>query len=138
MFADAFAHVRERIRDLFSAPAVDLPVPVTLPERLAGLTADRTGIVQAPVWLYWSGKPNHEFHLANDADAAEWYSAVINRGSPEEQVKYLNGIRLAEIWTITSMPPRTRMEWERRYPELRSIRLASLASERDRGLSAAA
>lgn len=138
MFADAFAHVREHVRDLFSAPAVDLPPPVTLPERLAELTADRVGTVQAPVWLYWSGKPNQEFDLANDADAATWYEAVIGRGTTADQVKYLNGVRLAELWTIIQMPWKTRMAWESRYPELRTIRLAARAAERDQGLPAAA
>jgi len=91
---------------------------------LADLRGPAEGIVELPIWLYWSS-PDHTFDLG-DPDMRRWlYQIVLREASRlEDLTAYLDGDTLVALWPDLYLPKGVRQAWEDRHPVLRAAAAA--------------
>jgi hypothetical protein len=90
--------------------------PYDAPATLDELRGPAHGTVQLPPWVYWGPRPVAD--LDRPGDDIRAYQATIQEGRVIDQVQILNRDRLVAMWPELSMPPRVRVLWEGRFPEL--------------------
>jgi len=91
---------------------------------LADLHGPASGIVQLPLWLYWSG-PSPAFDLADPFMRRWLYQTVLREATrPEDLTSYLNQDILITIWPDLHLPAGIRQAWQERHPALRSAAAA--------------
>lgn len=91
---------------------------------LADLQGPTEGMVELPLWLFWSC-PGHKFDLG-DRDMRRWlYQTVLREAArPEDLTTYLNGDTLIAIWPDLFLPKGVRQAWEDQHPVLRAAAAA--------------
>ena len=91
---------------------------------LADLRGPAEGVVELPIWLYWSS-PDHTFDLG-DPDMRRWLYQIVLReaGRPEDLTACLDGDTLLALWPDLYLPKGVRQAWEDRHPALRAAAAA--------------
>jgi hypothetical protein len=99
-------------------------LPVVTPS-LADLRGHTDGVVELPLWLFWSC-PGQRFDLG-DRDMRLWlYQTVLREaGRQEDLASYLNGQTLVALWPDLYLPTGVRQAWEDRHPVLRAAAAAA-------------
>jgi hypothetical protein len=86
---------------------------------LADLHGPTDGPVELPLWLFWS-VPGHAFDLS-DPDMREWfYQTVLREASRPEDLAYLNGDLLTDLWPGLFLPHGVRQAWQDQHPALKA------------------
>lgn len=87
---------------------------------LADLHGPTEGMVELPLWMYWSS-PGHEFDLG-DPDMRSWlYQTVLREAcSAEDLTIYLAADILIGLWPQLYLPQGIRDAWEERHPVLKA------------------
>jgi hypothetical protein len=85
---------------------------------LADLRGPTTGMVELPLWLFWSS-PGHKFDLG-EREMRQWlYQTVLREaGRPEDLTTYLDGDTLIALWPDLYLPKGVRQAWEDQHPAL--------------------
>jgi hypothetical protein len=93
---------------------------VTVAPSLADLRGPTEGVVELPLWLFWSC-PGHAFDLG-DRDMRQWlYQTVLREaGRLEDLTAYLDGATLIALWPDLYLPKDVRQAWEDQHPVLRA------------------
>jgi hypothetical protein len=93
-------------------------------DSLADLCGPAGGIVELPIWLFWSN-PDHTFDLA-DPDMRRWlYQIVLREASRlEDLTAYLDGDTLIALWPDLYLPKGVRQAWEDKHSALRAAAAA--------------
>ncbi|MFI6298353.1 helix-turn-helix domain-containing protein [Nonomuraea sp. NPDC050790] len=88
--------------------------PFHVPDRLPRLPAERAlAMVDYPV--------GQRRDLADRADRGKVYSAVLREGSPDDLLRYVDGVLLVELWGDLELPETVRAAWT---PLVRECRTA--------------
>ncbi|MGW3660331.1 hypothetical protein ACWD6R_33885 [Streptomyces sp. NPDC005151] len=91
--------------------------PYTVPETLDELTGPRDGVVVLPTVLDWS--PKRAYALSDDVDLRMLYETVIREAMHVEELRqFLDSMLPSAVWQRLWLPPRVRLMWEGRFPEL--------------------
>jgi hypothetical protein len=99
--------------------------PVLVPGSLAELKGPKSGVVELPITLYWSGR-DPKFNLDDHYEAIRMYLAVLDAArSVDDLATYLNGDLLAELWPELRLARAKRGPWEDRFGELRPAATAA-------------
>jgi transcriptional regulator with XRE-family HTH domain len=121
-----------RMRTVTTAPGTGRAVPgraryqarpgrpaLVVPD-LADLQGPDAGIVELPLWLFWS-RPDRTFDL-NEPEMRKWMYEIVLReaGSVEDLTTYLDRDTLIALWPRLYLPKGVRRAWEDRHPALRS------------------
>jgi hypothetical protein len=86
-------------------------------ERLDELRGPIGGMVDLDPRLHWSGRTR--FDLDNPRRLGSFYETVIREATSEaDLVRWLDGPTLVRLWPSLVIPPRVRMVWQTRFPEL--------------------
>jgi hypothetical protein len=94
-----------------------------VPDSLDELKGPRTGKVNLPIDIYWGPFP--EIDLADDAQAARAYRAIINQGTISQIRTLLNPNRLLQLWPKLTLPRKVIDSWQNQFPTLAEIRNAA-------------
>jgi len=96
-------------------------LPVTLDE----LDGPRAGRVELPLHLAWSGL--RVFDIGDVKLLLGMYRIVLNNGSREDFVRYLDGSLMVRHWPVLRkmLGRGVRGPWEEAFPELRSSAAAT-------------
>ena len=91
---------------------------------LADLRGPTTGVIELPLWLFWSS-PGHAFDL-DDPDMRVWlYQTVLREAArPDDLTAFLDGDTLIGLWPTLYLPRGVRRAWEDRHPVLRAAAAA--------------
>jgi hypothetical protein len=91
---------------------------------LAELRGPVEGMVELPLWLFWSS-PGHVFDLG-DRDMRLWFYQTVLReaGREEDLAAYLDRDTLIELWPDLYLPAGVRRAWEDQHPVLRTAAAA--------------
>ena len=94
--------------------------PALVVPDLADLQGPDAGIVELPLWLFWS-RPDRTFDL-NEPEMRKWMYEIVLReaGSVEDLTTYLDRDTLIALWPRLYLPKGVRRAWEDRHPALRS------------------
>jgi hypothetical protein len=93
---------------------------VVVAPSLADLQGPTEGMVELPLWLFWSC-PGHVFDLG-DRDMRSWlYETVLREASSlQDLTAYLDGDTLIALWPDLFLPKGVRQAWEDTHPLLRA------------------
>jgi DNA invertase Pin-like site-specific DNA recombinase len=86
---------------------------------LADLRGPTKGTMELPLRLFWSG-PDRTFDLGDPAGLRSVYEIVLGEAIRAEELAYLNGDKLAEVWRDLYLPKGVRQAWEEQHPVLRA------------------
>ncbi len=87
---------------------------------LADLKGPTEGIVELPLWLFWSS-PDRMFDLSQPFMLRSMYETVLGEASrPEDLAAYLDGDTLISLWPELFLPKGVRQAWEDSHPVLRA------------------
>jgi hypothetical protein len=94
--------------------------PALVVPDLADLRGPTAGIVELPLWLYWS-QPDRRFDL-DELETRKWMYEIVLReaGSLEDLTTYLDRDTLIALWPRLYLSKGVRDAWENRHPALRS------------------
>jgi transcriptional regulator with XRE-family HTH domain len=85
---------------------------VYVPDVLPRLPLDQAlGRVQLPLHLNWS-QPGREFDLADRQQRARVYEIVLQEGTPQDIIGYLDGALLVDLWPDLILPAEVRRAWQ--------------------------
>lgn len=91
--------------------------PYTVPETLEELAGPAAGVVALPTALDWT--PKRVYDLSDDADLRMFYETVIREAMHAGELrKFLDPVLLSAVWQRLWLPPRVRLMWEGRFPQL--------------------
>nr|WP_134009911.1 hypothetical protein [Streptomyces sp. 846.5] len=91
--------------------------PYTVPETLEELAGPRDGMVVLPTVLDWT--PKRVYDLSDDVDLRMLYETVIREAMHVEELQqFLDLALLSDVWQRLWLPPRVRLMWEGRFPQL--------------------
>ncbi|MDW4911035.1 hypothetical protein RB628_38420 [Streptomyces sp. ADMS] len=91
--------------------------PYTVPETLDELVGPTDGVVVLPTALDWT--PKSAYDLSDDVDLRMLYETVIREAMHVEELRqFLDRVLLSAVWQRLWLPPRVRLMWEGRFPEL--------------------
>ncbi|MFJ9379404.1 hypothetical protein [Streptomyces sp. NPDC101455] len=91
--------------------------PYVVPETLAELAGPAAGVVALPTLLDWT--PKRVYDLSDDVDLRMLYETVIREALHAGELRaFLDPILLSAVWQRLWLPPRARLMWEGRFPEL--------------------
>lgn len=91
--------------------------PYTVPETLEELAGPAAGVVVLPTVLDWT--PKRVYDLSDDVDLRMLYETVIREAMHVEELrKSLDPVLLSAVWQGLWLPPRVRLMWEGRFPQL--------------------
>jgi hypothetical protein len=77
---------------------------VLVPDRLPQLCAERAlATVEVPVTVNWS-EPGRVFRLSERGDRARVYELVLREGSVDDQLRYIDGALLVDLWDELVLP----------------------------------
>jgi DNA invertase Pin-like site-specific DNA recombinase len=93
--------------------------PVLVAARLADLRGPTGGTIELPLRLFWSG-PDRRFDLGDLAELRSVYEIVLGEAIRAEELAYLNGDKLAQVWRDLYLPKGVRRAWEEQHPVLRA------------------
>ena len=84
---------------------------VLVPDRLPQLCAERAlATVEVPVSVNWS-EPDRVFRLSERGNRARVYELVLREGSADDQLRYIDGALLVDLWDELVLPPEVRAAW---------------------------
>ncbi|MGH3195747.1 MAG: hypothetical protein ACRDNT_07400 [Streptosporangiaceae bacterium] len=87
---------------------------------LADLRGPASGIIELPLWLYWSG-PSPAFDLGKPFMRRWLYQIVLREAArPEDLTSYLDRDTLIALWPDLHLPRGVRQAWEEHHPVLRA------------------
>lgn len=92
---------------------------------LAELQGPTAGIVELPQHLFWN--PDRSFCLDLPGALTWMYRNVLREASSGDDLAWLNGRMLAEVWAELFLPRGVRQAWEQVHPELTAVSAAALA-----------
>jgi hypothetical protein len=102
--------------------------PVLVITDLASLHGPTTGIVELPLWLYWSGD-HGRFDMDNPAARPMVYRTVLREArASADLTDHLDGALLVELWPRLVLPKTVRAAWEDQHPVLRAVGATSPTS----------
>ena len=82
-----------------------------VPDRLPRLPTEQAlATVQLPLRLNWSD-PGRAYRMAERADRARVYEAVLREGAAEDVLTYIDGTLLADLWPELVLPRDLRAAW---------------------------
>lgn len=82
-----------------------------VPDRLPQLCAERAlATVEVPVTVNWS-EPRRVFRLSERGDRARVYELVLREGSADDQLRYIDGALLVDLWDELVLPREVRAAW---------------------------
>lgn len=88
---------------------------------LEDLRGPAEGVVELPVWLFWSC-PDHTFDLSKPFMLRSMYETVLREAArPEDLTSYLNSATLLDVWSELYLPRNVRQAWEELHPVLRAV-----------------
>lgn len=90
--------------------------PFAVVDDLGELRGPATGMLTLSHALYWG--PNRDFDIADDNQAADAYTAILNEGTRADVVELINAQRLERVWPTLTLPWRVLDEWQSRHPVL--------------------
>ncbi|MDT9701669.1 hypothetical protein [Streptomyces sp. P17] len=91
--------------------------PYTVPETLEELAGPAAGVVVLPTVLDWT--PKRVYDLSDDVDLRMLYEPVIREAMHVEELRtFLDPVLLSAVWQRLWLPPRARLMWEGRFPQL--------------------
>jgi hypothetical protein len=99
---------------------------VVVAASLEDLRGPAEGVVELPLWLFWSSA-DRTFDLG-DRDMRLWlYQTVLREASRSEDLAaYLDRGTLIALWPDLCLPRGVRQAWEDRHPALRAASAAVL------------
>lgn len=90
--------------------------PYAVVDDLRELRGPASGVLTLSHALYWG--PNRDFDIADDNQAADAYTAILNEGTRADVIELLNAQRLEHVWPTLTLPWRVLDEWQARHPVL--------------------
>jgi hypothetical protein len=101
---------------------------VVVAASLEELRGPAEGVVELPLWLFWSSA-DRTFDLG-DRDIRLWlYQTVLREaGRAEDLAAYLDRDTLIAVWPDLYLPRGVRQAWEDRHPALRAASAAAHAA----------
>ncbi|MBK3565986.1 hypothetical protein JHN47_19850 [Streptomyces sp. MBT62] len=91
--------------------------PYTVPETLEELAGPTAGVVILLTVLDWT--PKRVYDLSDDVDLQMFYETVIREAIHAGELrKFLDPVLLSVVWQRLWLPPRARLMWEGRFPQL--------------------
>ena len=87
--------------------------PFDVPERLVDLVGPLDGDVVLPLHVRWSDPPR-SYDLARRSDRIAVYEQVLQEGSAEDIVRFVNLDGLAAVWDDLYLPAAIRAAWAER------------------------
>jgi hypothetical protein len=102
--------------------------PVLVITDLAYLHGPTSGILELPLWLYWSGE-HGRFDLDNPAALPVVYRTVLREArAPSDLTDYLGANLLVGLWPRLVLPKTVRAAWEDQHPAIRAVDTTSPTS----------
>ena len=95
---------------------------------LADLRGPTQGVLELPLRLFWSGSEHgadRTFDLDDPADLQSVYETVLGEAARAEELAYLNGDKLRQIWRDLYLPKGLRLAWEEQHPVLRAATVSA-------------
>lgn len=87
---------------------------------LDSLRGPAGGVVELPLWLFWSA-PDRSFDLAKPYAARAMYETVLGEAaSAEDLTSWLDRDTLIRLWPDLYLPKSVRRAWEETHPVLRT------------------
>ena len=86
--------------------------PYYAPLSLDNLQGPDSGIIKLPQSVYWG--PNRWFNLSHRSALREVYQTVLQEGTIEDIIEYLDGKVLLSLWNDLPLPPRVVHLWEQK------------------------
>lgn len=77
---------------------------------LLELSGPATGMLTLSHAIYWG--PNRDFDIADDNQAADAYTAILNEGTRTDVIELINAQRLEHVWPTLMLPWRVLDEWQ--------------------------
>lgn len=91
--------------------------PYAVPASLEELAGPATGCLTLPGHLDWG--PRRTYDLSDPSDVRLFYMRVVRESANAEDLRgLLNAGLLRQVWSRLVLPPRVRVLWESRFPEL--------------------
>ncbi|MCO6009142.1 hypothetical protein NE236_29650 [Actinoallomurus purpureus] len=91
--------------------------PYATPASLEELTGPVNGRITLPGHLDWG--PRRTYDLDDPSDVRLLYMRVVRESASAEDLRrLLNADLLRQVWSRLVLPPRVRVMWESRFPEL--------------------
>lgn len=91
--------------------------PYVAPASLEELGGPVSGQVTLPGHLDWG--PHRTYDLDDPSDVRLLYMRVVRESASVEDLRrLLNADLLRQVWSRLVLPPRVRLMWESRFPEL--------------------
>lgn len=84
---------------------------IAVPDRLPQLAVGRAmATITLPLHVNWS-QPGRVSHLADRAQRARVYEAVLREGRPADILAYIDGVLLVDLWDGLVLPRDVREAW---------------------------
>jgi hypothetical protein len=84
---------------------------ILVPDRLPQLRPEQAlATVEVPVTVNWS-QPGRVFRLSDRGDRARVYEMVLREGSADDQLRYIDGALLVDLWDELVLPRGVRAAW---------------------------
>lgn len=90
--------------------------PFAVVDDLRELRGPATGMLTLSHAIYWG--PNRDFDFADDNQAADAYTAILNEGTRADVIELINAQRLEDVWPTLALPWRVLDGWQSRHPVL--------------------
>jgi hypothetical protein len=91
--------------------------PYAVPASLEELAGPATGRLTLPGHLDWG--PRRIYDLDDPSDVRLFYMRVVRESASADDLRgLLNAGLLRQVWSCLVLPPRVRVLWESRFPEL--------------------
>ncbi|PPF38522.1 hypothetical protein [Pseudoclavibacter sp. AY1H1] len=87
--------------------------PYAVVDDLRELRGPASGVLTLSHALYWG--PNRDFEIADDNQAADAYTAILNEGTHADVVELINAQRLERVWPTLTLPWQVLRDWESRH-----------------------
>ena len=93
--------------------------PYFAPKNLANLNGPDSGAIKLPHTVYWG--PDRWFNLTCRSSLHQAYQMILEEGSIEDIILYLDRNVLLSIWKDLSLPPRLFHLWEHNVEGLANV-----------------
>jgi hypothetical protein len=106
-------------------PRAHLRGPVLVVTDLEDLHGPKTGTVELPIWIFWSGRSADDgrFSLDDSVSQAVLYRTVLREArKPADLTEFLDRDTLVSMWPDLSwrLPRHVQAAWEDQHPVLRA------------------
>jgi len=86
--------------------------PYYAPYSLDSLRGPDSGVIKLPQSVYWG--PDRRFNLSHRSALREVYQMVLQEGTIEDIIEYLDSSVLLSLWNDLMLPPRVTHLWEQK------------------------